>query len=74
MRYTSCPTSQNKGEASGSLLFIVCVLNVETQQHLFGSLHRIHELLGVYAVYFCVLNVRTEKQLLGVGGGWGVGL
>ena len=66
--YTSCPSSQNKRKSAGSLLFTFCVLNVETQEHLFGSLHRIHELLGVYAVYICVLSVTTEKQLLE---GWG---
>lgn len=69
MRFGSCPTSQNKGEAAGSLLFVICVLNVETQDHLFGSLHRIHELLGVYVAYFCVLSVRKEMQLLE---GWGL--
>lgn len=69
MRFASCPTSQNKGEAAGSLLFIICVLNVEREDHLFGSLHRIHELLGVYVVYFCFLSVRNEMQLLG---GWGL--
>ena len=63
--FTSCPTSQNKREAAGNLLFILYVLNDETQEHLFVSVHRIHELLGVYAVYICVLSVRAEKQLLG---------
>jgi len=71
MPYTSCRSSQNKGEYAGSLLFIVSVLNVEMQEHMFGSLHRIHGLLGVYAVYICVLSVTTEKQLL--EGRWGGG-